>query len=116
MRHLSIPCNTLQIVGGGGAESEGVRGVIDVVNEELTLDTSSSQDLRPQWVELQRLDGTGVLRGTGDESILSSVDKLFSIPKVERAILEGAGNNTLGVVFGGRAPSDVVKSSHTHTQ
>ena len=67
MSHLQIPGDAFEVIGasGGGAQTEGIFGIVDVVDEEFALGAGSGKDLGPQWVELERLDSSGVLGGSG---------------------------------------------------
>ena len=67
----------------------------------------SRSDLGFQRIKLDRLDSTGVLDGLREQSIGAPCDQLLGIPEVQRAVLEGAGDKTLGMFAIGRAPCDV---------
>lgn len=113
MRNFDVPRNTLQIVrsSSSSAKTKGTLGIIHVVYEKLALCTGCGKNLWPEGVELQGFDGTGVLSRSGNQSVVIAVQKFFGVPQVERAILEGTSDDTLGVVVGGLTPSNIVESA-----
>lgn len=56
-----------------------------------------------------------MLSRSGDEGIGRATDELLGVPKIERSIFEGTGNNALGVLFRWGTPGNVVESDNTES-
>ena len=85
VRDLAVPSQAFDVVRSrrGGTQTEGVRNIVDIVDEKLAFGASCRKNLRLDGVELNRLDSTGVLDGLGKQCIGAPSYQLLGIPEVQ---------------------------------
>lgn len=78
MLDIFVPVERCVVVGvrASLAQTEGLGFIVEIVDEELALCTSRSEDVRAEWIELNRLNGAGVLVDLLNKSV--AVDIQYS--------------------------------------
>lgn len=112
MRDLPVPRKALDIIGASGrsSQTEGALGIINIVDEDFALCPRCRDDTGLQGVELHSLGRSSMFRCSGDKRVSCARGKLLRIPQVERAVLEGAGDDAPGMLLVWRSPCNVVEA------